>query len=69
MQVHDVGLLKEIINGLYKTASGMIRYDFNAITADVLGAVYEQYLGFKSLDPHAQIDTAKSKKRKSQGIY
>ncbi|MCU0497462.1 MAG: SAM-dependent methyltransferase [Anaerolineae bacterium] len=47
----------------------MIRYDFNAITADVLGAVYEQYLGFKSLDPHAQIDTAKSKKRKSQGIY
>ncbi|MCU0499140.1 MAG: N-6 DNA methylase [Anaerolineae bacterium] len=30
---------------------------------------YEQYLGFKSLDPNAQLEIAKNKKRKSQGIY
>jgi hypothetical protein len=69
MQVHDPGLITEIVDGLYKQSGNLVQYDFNAITADVLGAVYEQYLGFKATDPDAKQDTSKSKKRKSQGIY
>jgi hypothetical protein len=69
MEITDIGLLREIISGLYKAQGGLIQYDFNAITADVLGGVYEQYLGFKATDPDAQLDTLKSRKRKSQGIY
>ncbi|MBC8484806.1 MAG: hypothetical protein H8D45_02040, partial [Bacteroidetes bacterium] len=35
----------DIIQGLYKTKDGY-RYDFSAISADVLGGIYEQYLGY-----------------------
>jgi type I restriction-modification system DNA methylase subunit len=69
MKVYDPDLINEIINGLYKPKGKLLEYDFNAITADILGAVYEQYLGFKAIDPDAKQDTSKSKKRKSQGIY
>lgn len=55
----------DILKGLYETRDGY-RYDFSAISADVLGGIYEQYLG------HVQArkgeDNSKSK-RKSQGIY
>ena len=37
--------LSEIIQGLYEVPSGLVTYDFAAIDADILGAVYEQYLG------------------------
>ncbi len=37
--------LERLINGLYEVQSGMASYDFSIIDADVLGAVYEQYLG------------------------
>jgi methylase of polypeptide subunit release factors len=33
------------IEGLYGNRSGSLQYDFGAIDADVLGGVYEQYLG------------------------
>jgi type I restriction-modification system DNA methylase subunit len=71
MEFHDPGLLREIINGLYRAPGGFATYDFNAISADVLGAVYEQYLSFKAQDPEARqaIDISKRTKRKSQGIY
>ncbi|MDZ4672463.1 MAG: N-6 DNA methylase, partial [Phototrophicales bacterium] len=60
----------DIIEGLYGDRVNAVRYDFNAISADVLGAVYEQYLSFKAQDPTATTDlTAKSVKRKTQGIY
>ncbi|MBI5934554.1 MAG: N-6 DNA methylase [Chloroflexi bacterium] len=36
-------VLEEVINGLY--ARNFVRYNFNALEADVLGTVYEQYLG------------------------
>ncbi len=35
--------LEEVIEGLYE--KNYIRYNFNALDADVLGTVYEQYLG------------------------
>jgi len=37
---------EEIIEGLYATPDGIIEYDFNAIDVDVLGGIYEQYLGY-----------------------
>ncbi len=37
--------LANLINGLYELPSGIASYDFSIIDADVLGAVYEQYLG------------------------
>jgi methylase of polypeptide subunit release factors len=69
MRVADALLLKEIVEGLYEPRGRFTRYDFSVITADVLGAVYEQYLGFKANDPEAKKDTSKNKKRKTQGIY
>jgi len=56
----------EIINGLYQTKDGY-RYDFSAISTDVLGGIYEQYLGY--VQEKAQKDEKKKSKRKSQGIY
>lgn len=38
-------LIEKIIKGLYELPKGMASYDFSIIDADVLGAVYEQYLG------------------------
>ncbi|OGN74885.1 MAG: hypothetical protein A2X25_00975 [Chloroflexi bacterium GWB2_49_20] len=35
--------LEEVIEGLYE--KNFVRYNFNALDADVLGTVYEQYLG------------------------
>ncbi len=69
VDINDPGLLVRVLKGLYRNDTGTIEYDFKAITADVLGRVYEQYLAFKATDPQAEIDTRKSKKRHSQGIY
>ncbi|MCZ7542398.1 MAG: hypothetical protein M5R40_02130 [Anaerolineae bacterium] len=71
LALHDPLLLTRIIDGLYGLPGGYISYDFNAIDADVLGAIYEQYLSFKAQDPEgkAVIDLEKRSKRKAQGIY
>jgi len=60
-------IFEEIIKGLYQTADGY-RYDFSAISADVLGGIYEQYLSFvqEKADKNGE---AKKSKRKAQGIY
>jgi hypothetical protein len=76
-------VLEEVIEGLYE--KNFVRYNFNAMDADVLGTVYEQYLGSivkedtKSEEKGSQqpylIDVPsmsvqeRRKKRKSQGIY
>jgi len=74
----------EIIEGLYGSKDEIVRYDFNAIGVDVLGRVYEQYLGYvaKTVEPKRKkqlvleglenelIKIEKEKKRrKEQGIY
>ncbi len=71
LTVNDENLLRDIIDGLYDVQGGFANYDFSAIDADVLGAVYEQYLGFKAQDPKGEdaIDLRKTTKRKAQGIY
>ena len=60
-------IIEEIIKGLYQTADGY-RYDFSAISADVLGGIYEQYLGYVQGKTQKN-DKSKKSKRKSQGIY
>ncbi len=37
--------IEDIIKGLYEIPDGVASYDFSLIDVDVLGAVYEQYLG------------------------
>jgi len=44
----DDDILGEILKGLYMIPGGYADYDFSLIDADVLGAVYEQYLGYVS---------------------
>ena len=63
-----------LVEGLHEKRGGYTQYNFNAIDADVLGTVYEQYLGHVvaavSGGPRARPDvTEKRAKRKSQGIY
>lgn len=59
-------VFETIIKGLYQTDNGY-RYDFSAISADVLGGIYEQYLGY--VQGKTQKVSQKKSKRKSQGIY
>jgi len=63
-------VLKGIIEDLYHTKDRTITYDFSALDADVLGNVYEQYLGhiLKKTAKRAKVE-AKHAYRKEQGIY
>ena len=67
--------VKEVINILYGR-EGYYEYDFKAMPADVLGNVYEQYLGYKLEQSKKRrlfgtdIEVHKdSEKRKEHGIY
>ena len=40
------GVLSEVIEGLYQSKKNKVKYDFNEIRSDVLGSIYEQYLGY-----------------------
>jgi len=66
----DNETLVEVINGLYKSKDGMKEYDFSAIDADVLGNIYEQYLGhiLRKTDKRAKVEM-KEAHRHEQGIY
>ena len=66
----DNDVLQEIIEGLYYTQDQSAYYDFSAIESDVLGNIYEQYLGHilkKSLKGAKVKDSPIH--RKKQGIY
>ena len=58
--------LGEVLNGLYTTENGSIQYDFSLIDADILGNIYEQYLGH--ILKKTKLTESKAK-RKSEGIY
>lgn len=66
----DDDLLEKVIRGLFKTADNTVHYDFGAIDADVLGNMYEQYLGhiLKKTEKRAKLAEGKAH-RKEQGIY
>ena len=62
--------LKQVILGTYQTRDLGVAYDFSAIGADVLGNIYEQYLGhiLKKTPQRAKLTNGKTH-RKEQGIY
>ena len=63
-------VLQRILRGLHETEDGAIRYDFGAIDADVLGVMYEQYLGLVLRQTPKRAKLADGKvNRKEQGIY
>ena len=66
----DNPVLCEVIEGLYWTEDKTRSYDFSAIEADVLGNIYEQYLGhiLKKTKKRAKIKENHVHK-KEQGIY
>lgn len=66
----DDDVVREIIDGLYFTQDRSASYDFSAIEADVLGNIYEQYLGhiLKKTATRAKL-TESHAHRKEQGIY
>jgi type I restriction-modification system DNA methylase subunit len=60
---------KRAVNILYGP-SGYYEYDFKFIPADVLGAVYENYLGYRLSQSKKGMTISKdAKKRKEHGIY
>jgi len=56
----DEHTLKDVINGLYDIPGGIASYDFSLIDADVLGRVYEQYLGYVSKHVIAKAEAKKA---------
>ena len=66
----DNSELQEVIEGLNHSKDGSYRYDFSIIESDVLGNIYEQYLGniLKSTPKRAKLEASKTH-RKEQGIY
>ncbi len=63
------GATEEVIKILYGK-QGYYEYDFKAMPADVLGTVYENYLGHRLSQSKKGVTLAKDAgKRKEQGIY
>ncbi|MEK6881883.1 MAG: N-6 DNA methylase, partial [Nanoarchaeota archaeon] len=55
---------------IHYAKQGYYEYDFKAMPADVLGTVYENYLGYKLSQSKKGVEVHKdAKKRKEQGIY
>ena len=66
----DGEVLQRILRGLHETEDETIRYDFAAIDTDVLGVMYEQYLGLiLRQSPKRTKLTNGATNRKEQGIY
>ena len=68
LEIDDI-ILNFMINELYENKEGL-GYDFSAIDADVLGSIYEQYLGYileKGKKRGAVVES--SAQRKKMGIY
>lgn len=63
-------VLQKIIEGLYDNPVNNTRYDFALIDADILGSIYENYLGYilKKTAKRAKV-TKKHAHRKEMGIY
>ena len=76
--------IEGILNGLYDIPGAIASYDFSLIDADVLGQVYEQYLGYVASKTKQKLQaqmtlgipgealvefSEKKQHRKEQGIY
>ena len=84
IEINDDQLLADIVSGLYQVPGDFAMFDFNVIEPDVLGQVYEQYLGYVAslikAKPHGQLSmfpstvshveiSAKEENKKKGGIY
>jgi len=69
LEISD-NVLNEVVYGLYQTIDKAVSYDFSAIEADVLGNIYEQYLGhiLRKTAKRAKV-TESHARRKEHGIY
>ena len=66
----DDDVLDRVISGLFKTSDSAVHYDFSAIDADVLGNMYEQYLGHILTKTTKRVRLTEGKAhKKEQGIY
>ncbi len=62
--------LEQVIEGLYQSRDLSVKYDFDAIDADVLGGIYEQYLEHLLKGAGREVEAVpERRKRKAQGIY
>jgi type I restriction-modification system DNA methylase subunit len=66
--VVDDNTLAKVIEETYKNPN-KVRWNFDDINQDVLGNIYEQYLGQIQREEKKKRDTNGKNKRKSQGIY
>jgi len=68
--VIDNEVLQETVDGLNESKDQLFRYDFSVIESDVLGNIYEQYLGniLKTTPKRAKLSESRIH-RKEQGIY
>ena len=66
----DNKALEAVIDGLYESKDKLYSYDFSLLSADILGNIYEQYLGriLKKVGKTNKLEASKTK-RKSEGIY
>lgn len=63
------GATEKVIDILHGK-TGYYDYNFKAIPADILGSVYENYLGYKLSQSEKGVEVSKdARKRKEQGIY
>ena len=69
VEISNEALVK-VIQGLYSPEGAKYRYNFAVLDSDVLGRIYEQYLGniLKSTPKRAKLEESKTH-RKEQGIY
>ncbi len=67
--LESYGPLEDIVEGLYHSKKSGHPYDFSVISSDVLGAVYEQYLGYLQKKEGGKEENGRKSKRKQQGIY
>ena len=69
VEISNEALVK-VIQGLYSPEGAKYSYNFAVLDSDVLGRIYEQYLGniLKSTPKRAKIEESKVH-RKEQGIY
>ena len=62
--------LSKVIQGLYSPPGAIYSYNFAILNTDILGKIYEQYLGYllKQTPKRAKLEKSKNH-RKEQGIY
>ena len=63
-------IIEKVIRGTLRPANGRVNYDFDSIDADILGAIYEQYLAYAlSQTPKKVRLEGGIAHRHEQGIY